>query len=59
VAIDNYIVQVLQDYHNMKMTEKQTAIDALVAENARLTDHIERLTLDLALKETDQRSVTK
>ena len=43
----------------MKMTEKQTAIDALVAENARLTDHIERLTLDLALKETDQRSVTK
>lgn len=46
-----------------KTGEEVTRLTILLAhrdaEIARLNDHIERLSLDLALKETDQRSVIK
>ena len=59
MAVDKGLLDVLQDYHNMKMKEKQTVIDALVAENDRLTQHVERLALDLAMKESDFKGVIK
>ena len=37
----------------------RTAIELRDIEIARLNDHIERLALDLALKETDNKVVTK
>lgn len=57
--IPERVLNALLDGYEARLKAQQSAIDALAAENDRLHKHNERLTLDLAMMQTDIRRVTK
>ena len=59
MAVHERVALSLLDYHDLRTRTMQATIDELVAENERLTEHIERLALDLAMKESDFKGVIK
>lgn len=59
MAISERVTNALIDGYELRIKELQKTIDALVAENERLNEHVERLALDLAMTQSDFKEVTK
>ena len=59
MAISERVTNALIDGYELRIKELQKTIDALVAENERLNEHVERLALDLAMTQSDFKGLIK
>ena len=59
MAISERMTNALIDGYELRIKELQKTIDALVVENERLNEHVERLALDLSMTQSDFKGPTK